>query len=503
MSAFPDKKKNPAIPSKRPPQKREGLLRRCYKKLSSVRTSIYLLGLMALFYVVGTIFPQGEELGEYIKAGGKLVPLVRLLGLLDLFSSPLFVVLALIFLLNLIICSYERYRSLKAKRVFPDTFEPTHSFALTHDLAEARIEVRRALREDLGFKLLSKEIPWTVMERGVPYRWLTWLYHAGIIVCFAGFLTTYLFAFEDSVTLKPDKPQTITPEAGGRLKKLFGSKIRPTEFQLLQEEFSTEYVQSPNLNYPDDKISRLAVGLGWKGPAYELKEDSLAVKGWKAKVRVVNGKKNLLNKTVEVNDPLRYGGYTFYLVDYEQNVKVRVGDNPILLEGKADEELIVPGIEAPLKFEKLKTGVVYRLDNAIENLKPYTVVKRVSKTKGQKEGGKEEELGKMEVGGSIEIDGRRITFVDFDEAPVLNYRYDPGVPPLWFGGIFVLALMCGRFYGGWCMIAYEIEEKKSIVYLNLYISTKGLGADGEKVAKKIEHCLTRHDIKPTPLPSEK
>src|SRR5574337_588888 len=144
----------------------KALLCWCYRKLSSVWTSVYILGAMALFFVIGTIFPQGEDFGEYIKAGGRFIDLVGIFDLLDLFTSPLFLLLALLLLANLIVCCYERYGTL-SRKVFPKEFVPTNTLSLTHELPEAHTEVRRILSERLGMRLLSKDEDWIVMEKGL------------------------------------------------------------------------------------------------------------------------------------------------------------------------------------------------------------------------------------------------------------------------------------------------------------------------------------------------
>lgn len=452
-----------------------------YGKLSSINTSIYVLAVMAFFFTVGTIFPQGGGFDEYVKAGGKYLFFVRVLDLLDFFSSPIFLIASLILALNLIICTYERYPSLFSKKAFPKSFEPVRTIELKTGVSRAHDEVRSAMKK-LGFRTSSKDNAWIVMEKGLSYRWLTWLYHAGIAVCLAGFLLTYLFAFEDSMTLKLHEPQTVTPGTAGRLKSLWRSKEDPTDFHLLLNSFAAEYAEAPHLNYPKDKLSRLAVGLGWKGLSYEMKDEALVIKDWLAGIKVVKGSRTVFEKNIEINDPLVYGGYTFYLVGYEQNFKVRVDDNPILLDAKADSELIVPGVEEPLKFGAFKSGTVKRLDGDIGVQRLKVPVKRVAD-------GKDEEAGRLEPGGSIYIDGAKVTLVSATESPELSYRYDPGYPLLWWGGIFVLAAVFLRFYGYWYIAAYNIEERDGGLVLDIYISSRGLGADEERVIRRLNYHL--------------
>lgn len=468
-----------------------------WKKLSSIRTSVYILCILAFFYVIGTVFPQGEKYDEYVKAGGKYLLLVNLFDLLDFFASPVFVITSVLLLLNLAVCTCDRYAGLFATRVFPKAFEPTHTLYLTQGLAEANIEVRRVLRENLGLRLKSNDYEWMIMEKGLPYRWLTWLYHAGIIVCFTGFLLTYLFAFEGNITLKPGQPRPLSPDTTGRVQSLWKTKDGTTEFSLYLDEFITDYVQTPVLDYPKDRLSRLAIGLGWKVPSYGLKDDSLSVKDWKSRLKVKKSGRTLLEKTVFVNDPLRYGGYTFYQEGFEQKIKIRVDSNPILLDAKTDEELIVPGIGYPLKFGTLRAGTLYKIDGGVDRIKPFTAVKRPVKASKDK---KYEEIGRLEAGAPMDIDGRKIEIAGFEESSVLSYRYDPGTGILWWGGIFVIITMCLRFFGRWQMVAYRTGEADGIVFLELNISTKGLSADAERLAKRIEYHLTIDDLKPSALP---
>ena len=50
-----------------------------YRYLSSLKTSVYILVLMGIIFLIGTIFPQGENIEDYISAGGKYIAVVRAL----------------------------------------------------------------------------------------------------------------------------------------------------------------------------------------------------------------------------------------------------------------------------------------------------------------------------------------------------------------------------------------------------------------------------------------
>jgi len=467
-----------------------------YRRLSSITTSVYVLFATAFLYLIGTVFPQGGSYGEYAKAGGRFVWAVEVFELLDFFTSPLFLVCAFILFSNLVVCAYDRYSSIFSKDPYPAEFKPTHTFFLTHNIGDAHAGVRTILRDDLGFKLLNKDSSWIVMERGLPYKLLTWLYHLGIIALFLGFSLTYLFAFEDKLTLWPGKTNSVAPSVTGRVQYLLGMKPSRGDWALILDEFITEYHQSPKLDYPKDKFSRLATGLGWNPPVYKLEEDSLFPKDWKSAVRVMQGIRMLDQKVIEVNDPMKFGGYTFYQEGFEQRLSVRIDSNPIPLIVKTNEDVYIPGVGGAIRFGILRNGRLFKLNGETEEIKPYASVKAAGKD------GKEgfEDAGIIEAGGSIHMGGKRITLSDFEEGAALSYRYDPGAPLLWAGGIFVLVTMTLRLWGSWHILAYRVDENDGMVFLDIHVASKGLLADAAKLMKRLEYHLTRYDLKPAQMP---
>ncbi|MEE9614607.1 MAG: cytochrome c biogenesis protein ResB [Thermodesulfobacteriota bacterium] len=469
---------------------------RLYKRLASLRTSVYLIGLLCLFYVLGTVFPQGGNMDAYSDAGGGFSGGVRLLGLLNIFDGPVFLVAAFVLLLNLAVCSYERLMVLTRQgRSVPQSFEPQFTIDMPMAKGEAEAETTKALKEKLGFRPLSSE-EWCVMEKGLSYRWLTWLYHTGIIACFLGFMLSGLFVVEGMVTLRPGEPTRIVSEMPGMPEELgwLRSADHPEpDFQLVLDEFITEYTRSPHLDYPRDKVSRLAVALGWKDVSYEIKDDSLFPKDWKSRLRVVKGDLTVHEKTIEVNDPLKFEGYTFYQMSFNQTMKLMVDRNPIFLEAEAGEKLLVPGLDGELKFGTMRTGTLFKLDGTKEEITPFVMVKRIT-SEGDKR--KTEEFGRLDLHHSLTVDDKTITFISVEESSILSYRYDPGVWLLYIAGIFVLVAMSLRCFGGWYLVAFRVEEAGvsgggGTTRLLLSMDTRGLRADPEKIKKRLEYHLSR------------
>lgn len=468
--------------------RRGGALNRAYYWLASIKNSVYILALLALSCVIGTIFPQGGKIHDYINAGGAFQFLVLNFDLLDFFTSAFFLFLALLLLVSLTICTYERLKVLISKRRFPDKFQPTHTIKLPCGMRDAYQLTRDSFRK-AGFKTVSNEGEWTVTEKGLlPYGWFTWIYHAAIITCFIGLILSYAFAYEDSISLRPHEPLKIAPETNGRLMGLFSRKAPPSTWRIALDEFSTEYNDSPKLDYPKEMLSRLAIGLGWRGVKYKpVDNDALSVRAWKSRVKVVSGGKTELIALIEVNQPLKYGGYTFYQEGYEQDIKIRVDRSALSLSAKPDEDFFIPGLDTPVRFSTFKAGLVHRLDGRIEKLRPFITVKRADASSGGKKN--YPVIGTLTEADSLNVEGRNISLDDVLESSTLSYRYDPGVPVLWFAGICVLAAMAVRFYANWHTSAYNIIEDADGVILQINARAVGLFASADATVDRIKRHI--------------
>ncbi len=464
-----------------------------------MKLSVYILSAIAILMMAGSLFPQHITPEEYAAggAGGILMLLTRVFSLLDFYTSPLFLASSIVLTVNLIVCAYDRYVYVvgpKADPARPVKFATDHSMLLTQGMAEAKGAVKTVLTKELRFKTTSKSTGWVVMERGLPCKLLTWLYHIGIVVCCVAVALTYLLAYEGTVRLWPGAVDTLSPESNGRLQTLLGRSPVESKWSIVLGELNSEYTHSPTLDFPDDKRTRLAIGLGWKAPGYSLEKGSIVLKGRRASLRIIKDNQTVVEHIIAVNDPLKYGGYTFYQGPLLQSLKVRLDGGPIPLETETGAELFIPGLKTPVKFSGITAGRLHLIDMSVEEIEPFTMVSRADSADGR--GLK---LGRLSFNGSIRIDGRRLTMAGFTEGLVIKYRYDPGLLPLWWGGSIVLIAMLARFYGAWYMAAYSFTEENGIVRVNLHVSTVGLRANKTKLIKSFERALKRDDIMPTPL----
>ena len=475
-----------------------------YKRFASLKTSCIFLGILIGFYIIGTIFPQGAGLDDYIKSGGGFTSFVIFFDLLSIFNTPGFLIVVSLLSINLTICAFEIFLILRSQRKTVSEglqFTPQFTFPLDiiQQLEDTGEIVKEIFKKEMGFTEKTFTCPEinprlflsgiNIMEKGWSYRWLTWGYHLAILFCFFGFFMTYIFAFEDGITLYPGEAATIKPAATNRWNKSWGNKPQELDFKLMLDEFITEYNQFPKLDYPADKLSRLAIAMGWKDPKYLLKDESYSPKDWKSRLKVIKGKQVVLEKTIEVNDPLSYQGITFYQAAYKQMLKIQIDDSPISFETETEKELIIPGIDGMLKFGELITGTLFKKDGGTEKIKTFTEAALIRKDKsGTIE---TEKLGKLEHDGNLYIDDKRISLKEFKEASVLSYRYDPGAAILWWSGVTLLIAMALRVFGAWYRIIYRLEEKDGMPHLLLKIKTRGLMADEERLIKRLKYSLEK------------
>ncbi|MBI5409528.1 MAG: cytochrome c biogenesis protein ResB [Nitrospirae bacterium] len=506
-----------------------------YRLFSSLKTSVYILILMSLLFLIGTIFPQGEKLESYIKAGGKYAPLVRALDFLDVFMSPLFIFTTVFLIVNLAVCLYDRMKMfLKIKRK-PMDFEglkghPKVMVFKTPLNPPLRGELKGGVEDRLrkiGFRLKAEaqdaDHPAVkIYEKGLQYWWLSWFYHVGIILAIIGFFLTALFAFEKDVVLYPDKPGKISLYSKEtrwnkflleRGKKLPGER-KDDEYTLTLKEFNTEYYQGLKVDYPKDKLQRLAIGAGLQKIEPSKKGFSYMPKMWITKLDVKTPEGDVLDGELKINKPFRTGALTLYQMGYEQKVKLAVskkttppqvplvkgGNTPLIpldrgelspplekggergffeenIEAEAHVPFQVKDVTGQFVFDSLKLGTLYRKDGTTEKIAPVTTLYYIPEGKPSEK----ESLGELKLGERLEAKGVGFEFRDYTEGSALSYRKDPGVWLVGFACLFVFLGLFVRSLGAWYRIQYAVEGDTAYVL----ISTRGILADKDRIINKL------------------
>ncbi len=259
---------------------------------TSVKLALFCFFTLATASIVGTIIPQNEPPGNYIKMYGETTAeIFRLLNIPDMYNSWWFVSLLALFSINLIVCSIDRLPTVwklvtmdnlatKVDRL--EKMTPRNHFASAMPLPEVAAEVEQTLKGagwkpsrrevDNGTMLFAQKTPWV--------RFGVYIVHSSILVIFAGAIIGTLFGSKGSIMIRESATVPYYYERGSNAQHQLGFAIRVNDF---------------TLSYYDT------------GAPKEFRSD----------LTVIENGQEVLHKSIVVNDPLDYKGYTFYQASYQ------------------------------------------------------------------------------------------------------------------------------------------------------------------------------------------
>jgi len=259
-------------------------MKRFIKFFSSIKLAIVLLIILAIASILGTLIPQGRTLEEYGARYGQLAGLLMKLQLTGLYHSIWFLALLGLFAVNIIVCTLQRlgpkYRRAVSPRIESD---PKALLALKLNSrakrnappAEAAAEVKRLLA-GARYRVKQAVVGPSVHLLGrkkVLGLFGSDMVHVGLLVILAGGIVGGTTSIRANIALSEGEAKSA-PMA---------------DFEIRLDKFTTEY-------YPDG-----------------------SVKAWKSDLTVIEQKKPVLSRTVAVNHPLTYKGYSFYQMSYGFN----------------------------------------------------------------------------------------------------------------------------------------------------------------------------------------
>lgn len=329
-----------------------------------------------------------------------------------------------------------------------------------------------------------------VSEKGLPFRWLSWAYHLCILLAIGGFCVTYLLAFEGEVTIPVGqrKPVPLNPTGTTwfSLVRLlgFGYEPKPRNVEVELERFSTEYVQWPNLEYPEKPTRRWAATWKSRGrrPKYKLDPDSVFPRDWFSDLRVYEDGKLVKEKKIEVNNPLRYAGLTFYQVGYEYGFDLRIGDENVR-NIPAEEPFTIPEMEGEFRLKTPHIGTLFRYDGKVEILSPSARLQYRPPAGAWP--GKWQTVATLPLGRPVKAMHAEMTLTTLKESSVLSYRYDPGVPILWVVTSAVMLLMALRIYLPWYQVRCHADSSTGRTIVTVNIRMVGLFAQPDRIKQKL------------------
>jgi cytochrome c biogenesis protein len=259
-------------------------MKRFIKFFTSIKLAIMLLIILAIVSILGTFIPQGRNLEEYVARYGRLSgPFIRL-ELMGLYHSIWYLGLLGLFALNIIICTLTRLTPKLRRALKPhlaadpkslSALKTNARFKRSAPLADVQSELTKLLAA-AHYKVKAAAQPSRISilaRKRIGGIFGSDVVHIGLLIILAGGIVSGVGSIRDSLSLNVGDVKPV-PKA---------------EFEVRLDKFTTEY-------YPDR-----------------------SVKAWKSDLTVLEQKKPVLRRTISVNHPLTYKGYSFYQTSYGWN----------------------------------------------------------------------------------------------------------------------------------------------------------------------------------------
>ncbi len=259
----------------------------------SLKLAIITLILLATTSIIGTVIEQNKSPQEYMQNYGMSESTFKVFDTLqffDMYHSYWFLSLMGLFAVNLICCSIKRL-----PRIIKIVREPTlvaddglfRTFSNKEEIvAQGTVEsVRDKVVALLGSKFAAPVVTeqdgktYLFSQKGALSRFSVYVTHSSILIIFLGAMIGNVWGYKAYVNIVEGKSiNSVWPRAG---------KVAiPIGFELRCDNFEVTFYDGGR---PKDYTSDLVV--------------------------LENGKE-VLKKTIEVNDPLTYKGLTFYQSSY-------------------------------------------------------------------------------------------------------------------------------------------------------------------------------------------
>ena len=262
-----------------------------WKFLASVKLTVTVLLSLAVLSSIGTLIPQNQSPEEYFRAFGPFrYQVLSTLDIFDMYHSWWFRFLILLLVVNIIICSIDRLRT-TAKIIFVKTpkFNLTsfrqrktrRDFTISADIDSAQathqqIIARRfgycqVVETDNGFAITAEKGRWT--------RLGVYSVHLSVVILLVGSLLGSILGFEGFANIGEGETVSTIQMRNSRLTKTLPFAIRCDDFD----------VQFYDTGAPKEFRSEL--------------------------VLLENGQP-VVEKSIVVNDPLRYKGINIFQSSY-------------------------------------------------------------------------------------------------------------------------------------------------------------------------------------------
>jgi len=367
----------------------------------SVRLAVAVLTFIALVSILGTIIKQNAPPDEYLSLYSQTsLKIISLFGLDDVFHAPWFIGAIVLFVINLLVCTYNRFFSYfrAEKKVRLPEEKALMSLHMCFKLNLEREKDAIAIIKKRFRRILYQGEDGVVLERAPYARYGVLLIHGSIFIILIGSLIGLLWGYKGFIVLHRGEVKDMMVVRGRAPKEI------PLGFALKCRDFNVSFY--PN-GAPRDYVSRLEV----------IEKDRV-----------------ILEKDVRVNSPLSHKGMHIYQSSYgaSPTFVFRVDGEPVSLreqDSHEDDGFIMIAMRFEKAIHDFGPGVqVAFLDNG----EPRTTwfLRDIPRMR-------QRDLG-----------GKKVVLEDIKEDlwTGLEVSYDPGIPFVWTGfGLMMLGLYINFF----------------------------------------------------------
>lgn len=326
--------------------KKVSIVDRIWDFLASVKLAIIIFSLIGLTSIVGTIIEQNADPRKNIEIirkffGDSLAPTLYKvfdsLGFMDMYHSWWFVLLLVLFASNLLICSIDRFpRILRQVRepMKPASDTKLRNFSISRELtlkgsvAKARENAARAMKK-AGFSFQETEV-----EGGGGYQlygqkasWSrlgVYVTHFSILLILAGAVIGVAFGFKGFLNLPEGATYTVAFKRGVPIARQ-DMPERNSLMSALDGAGGNIAFAAQKLGVGEDRLKARLRYFGIEPIGFALKCEDFDVsfygrsdmaKEYASLLTVFENGRTVKSKWIEVNDPLKHNGYTFYQSSY-------------------------------------------------------------------------------------------------------------------------------------------------------------------------------------------
>jgi cytochrome c biogenesis protein len=269
----------------------ESWMDKVWKFFTSLKLAIFVIIILAVSSIIGTIIEQNLPLERYRQFySDGTIRLFTSLNLFDMYHSWWFLLLLVLFTVNLSCCTLDRLpRTVKVVRNPKTTLDENLEKSLAHvdrwkkkGGMEGLADTYRTVMGSAFARPRVTENSGTLhlyAEKGVVSRFGVYVTHLSILIIFIGAIIGNVFGFKGFANIVEGQSVRTIPTRGGANQVDLGFAVRCNKFHV---DF-----------YPT-------------GQPKEYSSD----------LSVIEGGREVLRKTIEVNDPLRYKGIWFYQSSY-------------------------------------------------------------------------------------------------------------------------------------------------------------------------------------------